>query len=195
MIAENEQNRQSANQSSELFAQKTKVEISLLDTKIEKLMTAYLESALSLEEYWEMKSKLVNQKQLLKEKLQVFEQKSNNRFELTDKFLKLNLEAKELANERTDEENLHLFKKIGSNFIMEARTVSFEPRSAWRILSDWGFRGGNAEQTALCADAISSPVLDFENLRRRRDSNSRELSLCPLSKRVHSTTMRRLRFM
>ncbi|MBP7805078.1 MAG: hypothetical protein KA052_02595 [Candidatus Pacebacteria bacterium] len=40
-----------------------------------------------------------------------------------------------------------------------------EPRSAWRILSDWGFRGGNAEQTALRADHLSSPVLDFEFLR------------------------------
>jgi len=126
MIAENEQ----THQSSELFAQKTEGEISLLDSKIEKLMTAYLESALSLEEYRDAKSSLVNAKQLLKEKLQAFEQKANNRFELTDNFLKLNLEAKELANERTDEENLHLFKKIGSNFIIEARTVFFEPRSA-----------------------------------------------------------------
>ncbi|MDD2766614.1 MAG: recombinase family protein [Candidatus Moranbacteria bacterium] len=175
MIVENEKDRQSENQPSELFAQKTKDEISLLDSKIEKLMTAYLESVLSLEEYRTMKSKLVNQKQLLKEKLAAFEQKANNRFELTNKFLKLNLEAKELANERTDEENLHLFKKIGSNFILEARTISFEPRSAWRILSDRGFRGGNAEQTALRVDAISSPILNSEFLRRGRDSNPREL--------------------
>ncbi len=171
MITENEQDRQSVHQSSELFAQKTKDEISLLDTKIEKLMTAYLESALSLEEYRDAKNALVNEKQLLKEKLSAFEQKANNWFELTDNFLKLNLEAKELANERTDEENLHLFKKIGSNFIIEARTVSFESRSAWRILSDWGFRGGNAEQTALRADHLSSPVLNFEFLRKREDSN------------------------
>ena len=42
MIAENEKDRQSENQSSEIFSQKTKDEISLLDSKIEKLMTAYL---------------------------------------------------------------------------------------------------------------------------------------------------------
>jgi hypothetical protein len=43
-----------------------------------------------------MKNKLVNEKQLLKEKLSAFEQKANNRFELTEKFLKYNVE---LANE------------------------------------------------------------------------------------------------
>ena len=62
---------------------------------------------------------------LLKEKLSAFEQKANNRFELTDKFLKTNSINMELANDRTNEENLHLFKKVGSNFIIEARTVLF----------------------------------------------------------------------
>ena len=52
-------------------------------------MTLYLESALSLEEYRDAKNALVNAKQLLKEKLSAFEQKSHNRFELTEKFLKI----------------------------------------------------------------------------------------------------------
>ena len=165
MIEENRKDQSSELEASGLFAQKTTDEISLLDSKIEKLMTAYLENVLSLEEYREMKSKLVNEKQLLKEKLTAFEQKANNRFELTENFLKLNLEAKELANERTNEENLHLFKKIGSNFIVEARTVSFEPRSAWRILSDGGFRGGNTVVSPLQGDAISLGKKDLAFLR------------------------------
>ena len=76
-------------------------------------MSAYLESALSLEEYRQAKNKLVNQNQLLKEKLSAFEQKANNRFELTEKFLKYNME---LANDRTNEENTHLFKKSVRTF-------------------------------------------------------------------------------
>jgi hypothetical protein len=43
-------------QSSTLFADNTKADISLLDSKIEKLMNAYLENALSLEEYRDMKN-------------------------------------------------------------------------------------------------------------------------------------------
>jgi hypothetical protein len=71
----------------------------------------------------------------------------------------------ELANEKTNEENLHLFKKVGSNFLIKDRTVLFEPRGAWRILSDSGFCGGNAEQTALRADHIFGSETLFENLR------------------------------
>ena len=163
MIAENAKDRQSEVQSSTLFADSLKADISLLDTKIEKLMTAYLESALSLEEYRDAKSTLVASKQLLKEKLSAFLQKANNRFELTEKFLKFNME---LANDRTNEENLHVFKKVGSNFFVEARTVLFEPRGAWRILAESGFCGGNVKQTALRADHIFGSETPFEKLRR-----------------------------
>src|SRR5574343_1974298 len=153
MLAENEKDKLVEAQSSTLFADSTKAEISLLDSKIEKLMNAYLESALLLEEYRDAKRALVNQKQLLKEKLSAFEQKANNRFELTEKFLKYNME---LANEGINEEKLHLFKKVGSNFQILDRTVLFEPRGAWRNLVDSGFRGGNAFVSALRADPISA---------------------------------------
>ncbi|KKR80461.1 MAG: hypothetical protein UU28_C0039G0003 [Parcubacteria group bacterium GW2011_GWD2_40_9] len=46
----------------------------------------------------------MNQKQLFKEKLSSFEEKANNRFELTEKFLKANITNAELANEGIPEE-------------------------------------------------------------------------------------------
>ena len=159
MLAENRKDMLSEAQSSTLFADNTKADISLLDSKIEKLMNAYLENALSLEEYRDAKSALVNQKQLLKEKLSAFEQKANNRFELTEKFLKYNME---LANECTNEEKLHLYKKAGSNFQIKDRTVFFEPRGAWKNLLDSGILGGNAFVSALRADPISASDSDFQ---------------------------------
>jgi len=159
MLAENEKDKLVEVQSSTLFADSTKADISLLDSKIEKLMDAYLENALSLDEYRNMKNKLVNEKQLLKEKLSAFEQKANNRFELTEKFLKYNIE---LANEGINEEKLHLYKKVGSNFQIKDRTIFFEPRGAWRILLDSEFGGWNAEQTALHADNIFGGNLNSE---------------------------------
>ena len=44
------------------------------------------------------------------------EQKANNRFELTEKFLKTNITNAELANEGIPEDILREFKKVGSNF-------------------------------------------------------------------------------
>ena len=170
MIAENAKDRQSEVQSSTLFADSIKAEISLLDSKIEKLMSAYLESALSLEEYREAKNKLVNQNQLLKEKLSAFEQKANNRFELTEKFLKYNME---LANEGIPEEFLREFKKVGSNFKILDRTVLFEPRGAWKTLLDSEFGGGNALVSRLRRDPALSVSSDSEFWRRREDSNLR----------------------
>jgi len=159
MIAENAKDRQSEVQSSTLFADNTKAEISLLDSKIEKLMTAYLESALSLEEYRDAKSALVVSKQFLKEKLSAFEQKANNRFELTEKFLKFNVE---LANEEVNGEKIRLLQKVGSNFEIKDRTVLFEPRGAWKTLLDSGFGGGNALVSRLRRDPISASKNDFQ---------------------------------
>ena len=168
MLEENRKDMEKEAQSSTLFAEQTKAEISLLDSKIEKLMNAYLESALSLEEYRGTKNTLIASKQLLKEKLSAFEQKANNRFELTEKFLKYNME---LANEGTNEEKLHLFKKVGSNFQIKDRTVFFEPRGAWKNLLDSGIFGGNAFVSALRADPISASNSDFQFWRKVWDSN------------------------
>jgi len=96
-----------------------------------------------------------------------FEQKANNRFELTDKFLKASINNMELANEGIPEEFFREFKKVGSNFQIKDRTVLFEPRGAWRIFAESGFCGGNAEQTALRADHIFGGNLNSEFWRRR----------------------------
>jgi len=46
-------------QSSEIFAQNLKEKISVIDVKLKRLMSAYLENAISLPEYQENKNKLV----------------------------------------------------------------------------------------------------------------------------------------
>ena len=97
-------------------------------------------------------------------------QKANNRFELTDKWLKFNME---LANDRTNEENAHLFKKVGSNFLIKDRTVLFEPRGAWKTLLDSEFGGGNALVSRLRRDPVSASKCDFDFWRKGRDSNPR----------------------
>jgi len=182
MIAENEKDRQSEVQSSEIFSQKTKDEISLLDSKIEKLMNAYLENALSLDEYRESKNKLVSSKQLLKEKLSAFEKKSHNRFELADRFMKSSINNMELANEGIPEKIFREFKKVGSNFQIKDRTVFFEPRGAWKTLLDSGIFGGNAFVSRLWRDPISASNSDFQFWRRVLDEVRTSLMLSDYTK-------------
>ena len=170
MIEENKREQSSEIQSSTLFGDSIKADISLLETKIEKLMSLYLESALSIEEYRDAKNALMGSKQLLKEKFSAFEQKANNRFELTEKFLKLNAE---LANDQTNEEKLHLFKKVGSNFEIKDRTVFFEPRGAWKTLLEPTLCGGSSFVSHLRCDPVSVLSTHPDFLRKRRDLNPR----------------------
>ncbi len=134
MIKELETERIQSNQSSDFFAQKNKKELSKIDEKLEKLMTAYLESVLSLTEYQQAKNILVNQKQILKDKISSFERKSNNRFELAINFVKASKQAKIIALQENPEGIRDFLKKIGSNFQIQNQNISFSPRGAWQIV-------------------------------------------------------------
>jgi hypothetical protein len=79
----------------------------------------------------------------------------------------------ELANDRTNEENTHLFKKVGSNFQIKDRTVLFEPRGAWKTLLDFRFGGNSIHSSALRADPIFGGILNSEFLRCVGVSNLR----------------------
>ncbi|MBI2020880.1 recombinase family protein [Candidatus Giovannonibacteria bacterium] len=177
MVGELEKEKTKTTQSSKLFAQNVKSEIAGVDEKLDKLMTAYLENALSLAEYQTAKNKLVNQKQSLKDKLMAFEQKANNRFERATRFILQSKKAKILAKDENLQSLRDCFKKVGSNFLIQNRALSFTPRGAWRILAESGFCGGNAEQSALRADHI----FGSETLRHTRFPSERTRPLCDAS--------------
>ena len=129
-------------------------------------MNAYLENALSLTEYREAKNKLVNQKQLLKDKLTALEQKSNNRFELAIAFLKDANQAEIIASKENPEGIRDFLKKIGSNFRIADRTLACDFKNAFKIAEKY-----NAE--ALCAEASNLDFSKCDSWRRGRDSNPR----------------------
>ncbi|OHA46940.1 MAG: hypothetical protein A3G61_04605 [Candidatus Taylorbacteria bacterium RIFCSPLOWO2_12_FULL_49_67] len=131
---ENEKNEKA--QSSRFFAQKTESEIKVIDEKLEKLMNAYLENALNLAEYREAKNKLVNQKQLLKDKLTAFEQKSNNRFELAAKFINTVKQAEIIALQENPEQGRDFLKKIGSNFRLSGQKLFLDFKNPFKILAE-----------------------------------------------------------
>jgi len=155
MLKEIEKERKAKAQSSSFFAQKIKQEISKIDEKLEKLMNAYLESVLNIKEYQEAKNKLINQKQVLKDKLNAFEQKSDNRFELAARFVKASKQAKIIASKENPEGIRDFLKKIGSNFQLQNQNISFSPRGAWQIVAKWGFGARSAPAERLCREAIS----------------------------------------
>ncbi len=139
-------------------------------------MNAFLESALNLAEYREAKNKLVNQKQVLKDKLNAFEQKSNNRFELVAKFIKSSKQAKIIALQENPEGIRDFLKKIGSNFLIQNQNISFSPRGAWQILSKSALCARSAPAERRSREANNAQNSEIVNWRRGWDSNPRSLS-------------------
>ena len=158
---ENEKNEKA--QSSRFFAQKIQDEIEVVDEKLEKLMNAYLENALSLAEYREVKNKLVNQKQFLKDKLTAFEQKSDNRFELATRFINTIKQAEIIALQENPEQGRDFLKKIGSNFRLSGQKLFLDFKFPFKITAE-------AELERSEGGATTLKNAEIVNWRKRRDS-------------------------
>ena len=190
LIAEVEKEKNENDQTTNLQTQKVSAEIAAVDSKLDKLMTAYLENALTLPEYQETKNKLVMEKHALKDKLSAFERSATIRFEPLINFLNDCKQATIVAESNDPTKIRSFIEKVGSNPLVRDRAIIFSPRAPWIFLSkipknankdaggaEGGFQGGIPPRPPH--SAIPSPFFadsDFlAKLRRRRDSNPRGL--------------------
>ena len=165
---------------------KVKIEALAIDTKLEKLMTAYLENALTLEEYQLAKNKLMTEKQILKDKLEAFGRNSTNRFEPVINFLNDCKQASILANSTDTTKIRSFFQKVGSNPLVRDRALVFSPRAPFAFVpeipktakknaggAEGGFQGGIPPRPPL--SAFPSPFFPdsviFANLCTLQGSN------------------------
>ena len=103
-------------------------DIIVIDSKLDKLMTAYLENALTLPEYQNAKNKLVTEKHAFNDKLVSLAQVSTSRFEPVKNFLEMSKQAKIVA-ESNDTKKIRAFiEKVGSNPLVRDRALVFSPR-------------------------------------------------------------------
>jgi len=137
MIDELEKEKNEKDQSNTLFVQKLNEEMIMTDTKLEKIMNDYLENALNIEEYRNMKNKLINQKQLLKDKLLSFEQKGNNWFELVANFINSIKQSNITILQENPEQSRDFLKKIGSNFRLINQNLFFDFKNPYKIIVDY----------------------------------------------------------
>ncbi len=160
----NEKNEKA--QSNTAFVQKLNEEMIMIDIKLEKIMSAYLENALDIEEYRNIKNKLINQKQLLKDKLLSFEQKGNNWFELVANFINSIKQSNINILQENPEQSRDFLKKIGSNFRLINQNLFFDFKNPYKIIADY-------EPERSEGEVITSENDKINSLRRGRDSNPR----------------------
>ncbi len=188
LIAEVEKEKIENDQTSNVQTQKVNTEIATVDAKLDKLMTAYLENAITLSEYQETKNKLTIEKCVLKDKLTTFERSATIRFEPVIKFFNDCKQAAILAESSDTAKIREFFQKVGSNPLVRDRALVFSPRAPWVSVpkisqnanKDAGDTAGGVwggmpcrPPSVVCDDAIIPQECDFVKLRRGGDSNSR----------------------
>jgi len=109
--------------------------ITVIDSKLEKLMTAYLENVLTLSEYQDAKNKLVTEKHTLTDKLGSLARVSTIRFEPVINFLNDCKQAAILAESSDATKIRSFFQKVGSNPLVRDRALVFSPRTPFAFVT------------------------------------------------------------
>ena len=140
MLAKLETEREQERQDGLIFAQNLKAQIEDLNIKIEKLLDAHIDGLILKDEYVLKKQKILNQKIELSDKLRDFEQKGNFWLEPMRLFILDSKQALIIASEENLEDKKNFLKKIGSNHLLDARTLLISAKKSWEILlSAWDF--------------------------------------------------------
>ena len=113
-----------------------KAQLLQVETKLQKLLDAYLDDALTQKEYAAKKDTLILQKVAFTEKITDFEQKGESWLEPAREFvLSLNQAAK-LIKENNLSEMTTFLKNIGSNHILRNREFLFAPKNPYDLVAE-----------------------------------------------------------
>ncbi len=131
------------------FAGNARDELVQVETKLDRLLDLQLEGSLSQTEYATKKHKLILAKKDFQEKIQSFERKSNNRFELAIAFLIEANQAEKYAQQENPVAGRDFLKKIGSNFRIADRTLACDFKNAFKIAEKYHADPANAGEDSI----------------------------------------------
>jgi site-specific DNA recombinase len=123
---------------SETIAAGFRARIAESDVKINRLTEAYLDQAVSLDEFRDAKAQLVQEKQDWKEKAAALTDTAHGRFEPAIRFVKAVKQSHLVARTGSPEEKRDFVKKLGSNLRFGSRQLLWEPRGAWKLVVNPG---------------------------------------------------------
>ena len=174
-MRELDKDEQKAKTNNQATLQNLKNELADIGTKLDKLLSAYLDEIISAEEYAAQKQKLLSRKVELNEEIKEIEDGSVSWLEPARTWIKSLNQAEKLLDSGDKSEMTTFLKQIGSNYILIDKSFPFLPQKPFQIL---------AERRVSRREASSFHLRNPE-LRRGRDLNPRYLSVCLLSKQVH----------
>ena len=161
VLKELENDEQEARGEMAVFVQNLKEELKDIDLKLDKLLSAYLDEIILVEEYTSQKQKLLTKKIELQEKIKDFEEKGVSWLEPARAFVRNLNYAQKLVSDQNKSEMAAFLKNIGSNHILLNREFSFSPKNEYKLAA--------ARRAATRREASDS--FTNSNWRRRWDSN------------------------
>jgi site-specific DNA recombinase len=108
------------------------------DAKLKRLTAAYLEEALSLTEYRQLKNEVVEEKAALQERIKECNEAGENRLEPLTRFVKRLQEATLLASTENSVEKVKFLKTTGSNLTIQDRRIKLDFHEPWKTVKNHG---------------------------------------------------------
>ena len=164
VLAELEKDEQKAKEETTAFVQNLKEELANTETKLDKLLSAYLDEIISAEEYTDQKQKMLTKKVELQEKIRDFEEKGVSWLEPARAFVRNLNYAQKLILSKNKSEMTTFLKNIGSNHILLNREFSFSAKNEYKL----------AAERRAAARREANKSLKNPDWRRGRDSNPRD---------------------
>ena len=171
MVAQAEAEQATEAETAKAQVQVIKNEVAARDGHLDRLMTAYVETVLSLPEYKAAKNKLMDEKQVLTEKLTMIQANQSSAFEPIKTFVNEAKQAGILAETGTDEQKRDFFKKVASNPNVFNRKVRWDPRGAWQLVIRQGSFAHHTTAPAIAGAVVAGETHLLERMRIRWDMN------------------------
>ena len=157
IFSELEKDEIKAKERAKIEIEKTKKELTQIETKLEKLLDVYLGEVISAEDYKVRKEKMLNQKLEIQEKITDFEQKDVSWLEPAREFVLSLNKADTLLGSDNYSEMTSFLKNIGSNHLLQNRQLIFKPVIPYDLIAE------RSEAT--------SETLPFPKVSAREESN------------------------
>ncbi|MBU1124358.1 recombinase family protein [Patescibacteria group bacterium] len=115
----------------------------IIEAKLDTLLDLHLEAGIDRTAYVQKKNALLNRKHDIEQKITKSAHKGDDRLEPIRELIISSQDAKKYLSDSHKQELPTFLKKIGSNWILQDKTVRYEARKGWRVLrqrpkcSDW----------------------------------------------------------
>ena len=137
MLVQLEKDEMDTAQFDALFAQKIRDEITACESKLDTLLDAHLEQAISRDEYTTKKNKVLSQKMDLEQKLKEFERKGNAWLERARAFIKASHQAEYVALAENLFAKKDFLKLCGSNRLLAGRKAAVDFQAPWSFVFEF----------------------------------------------------------